>query len=83
MIMKSSLDNYFATSDLACCAAIITIGFTLEAIDKTNPKASFLFLRSVELDKALEAYWRGELRVEPQSYFNQLRNIKARLYEQN
>jgi hypothetical protein len=32
------------------------------------------------LDGLIELYWRGELKIEPRSYFSALREIKARLY---
>lgn len=79
--IRLRVDDYFSTSDLALAGAI-ALYFPLEAIDKTQNqyKAQFLFKRDRSLDKLVEAYWRGELKVEPQTYFNQLKNIKARLY---
>jgi hypothetical protein len=79
--MSESLNDYYSTSDFALATAI-SFWYPIEAIDKTNPqKAQFFFKRNKELDELIEAYWRGELKVEPQNYFNQLRNIKSRLYE--
>jgi len=74
--------EYYKTSDLALAAAI-SIWYPLDAIDKTeNPhKAAFLFRRDEQLDNFVESYWRGELKVNPQMYFNTLKNLKARLYE--
>jgi hypothetical protein len=74
------LKDFYATSDLALATAI-SLWLPLEAIDKTNPtKAVFLFKRDENLDQLIEAYWRRELKVEPQAYFAQLKAIKARLY---
>lgn len=68
------------TADLALAAAI-SLFYPVEAIDRQNPKkAQFIFKRNEDLDALIESYWRGELTVEPQAYFNQLRVIKARLY---
>ena len=76
------LNNYYSTSDLALASAI-SLHYPLQAIDRQNPhKAQFLFKRDEQLDKLIESYWRGELQVEPQTYFNQLKNIKARLYSE-
>jgi len=76
------LKDYYSTSDLALATAI-SLWFPIEAIDKTNPhKAIFLFKRNEELDRLLEAFWRRELKVEPQAYFNQLKLIKSRLYSE-
>lgn len=73
--------NYFyKTSDFAL-AAVISLYYPIEAIDRKNPnKVQFFFKREEGLDELIEKYWRRELRIEPQAYFNQLRIIKARLY---
>jgi len=70
----------FRTSDLAL-ATTISLFYPIEAIDKQNPrKAYFVFKREEGLDELIEKYWKGELRIEPKTFFNQLRVIKARLY---
>ncbi|HLL60640.1 MAG TPA: DUF5659 domain-containing protein [Candidatus Nitrosocosmicus sp.] len=75
-----ALNNYYSTSDLAL-AATISLFYPLESIDKTNPhKAEFLFKRDASLDQLIESYWRRELKVEPQTFFTQLKFIKNRLY---
>ena len=72
--------NYYATSNLDL-ATVISLSYPLESIDKTNPyKAIFLFARDENLDQLIETYWRGELRINPITYFNQLKILKARLY---
>jgi len=73
-------NDFYKCSDLSL-ATTISLHFPIEAIDRQNPrKAEFLFARNQELDNLVESYWRGELRVEPQNFFNQLRIIKTRLY---
>lgn len=74
--------NYYYTSDLALATAI-SLWYPIDAIDRQNPrKASFLFKRNAKLNELLEAYWKRELKIEPQEYFNQLKAIKARLYSE-
>jgi hypothetical protein len=70
----------FSTFDLSL-ATTISLFFPLEAIERDGTRARFLFKREDGLDKIIEAYWRRDLKVEPQSYFQQLRFIKTRLYE--
>lgn len=78
----SNINDYYSTSDLALSTAI-SLYYPLEVIDRTNPqKAQFLFKKDEGLDQFVESYWRGELRIEPQTYFNQLKTIKARLYSE-
>lgn len=82
MIMTKNLklNDYYSTPDLAL-ATVISLSYPVEVIDRQNPhKALFLFKREQGLDQLIEAYWRRELTVEPQAYFNQLKNLKARLY---
>ena len=75
-----NLNNQYSTSDLALATAV-SLFYPLEAIDRTNlSKAQFLFIRDENLDQYIEAFWRRELKVEPQAYFNQLKVLKSRLY---
>ncbi len=79
--MTLDTKDYYFTSDLALAAAI-SLYFPLEVIDRTNPnKAQFLFKRDESLDQLIEAFWRNEMKVDPQIYFNQLKVTKSRLYE--
>jgi hypothetical protein len=72
--------DFYRTSDLAL-ATTISLFYPIEAIDKQNPrKAYFVFKREEGLDELIEKYWKGELRIDPKMFFNQLRVIKARLY---
>ena len=75
-------NDFYRTADLAL-AATISIFVPLEAIDKTDyRRAYFIFPQSEELEELVAAFWRKELKVEPQAYFDQLRTIKTRLYAQ-
>mgnify|MGYP001610450747 FL=1 len=72
--------NLYRTADLALAVAIYLF-FPLKAIDRLNPrKAMFCFEQNKKLDELVEKYWHGELKVDPQAYFNALRIIKTRLY---
>ena len=80
MIKKLQEKDFYKTADLAL-TAVVFLFYPLEAINKQNPrKAQFLFKQDADLDELIEKYWKGELKVEPQAYFNALRVIKARLY---
>lgn len=72
----------FRTADLALTAALCVSGFVVEDVDRVSPQRSvFVFENGEELREAVNRYWKRELRVEPQDYFNQLKTIKARIYE--
>ena len=79
--MNQLLDeNYYSTNDLSL-ATTISLWYPIEEIDRSNPrKAFFIFRKTPELEKLIDQYFRNEIKVSPQVYFNQLRVIKARLY---
>lgn len=74
--------NFYLTSDLALATAI-NMHVPMESINRSNPrKAVFVFKRSTDLEKIVDSFFRNEMKVTPQGYFNQLRDIKARLYSE-
>jgi hypothetical protein len=76
-----SENTLFRSADLALATAV-SLFYPLEAIDRENPrKAQFVFKRDAGLDELIQSYWRRELKVEPQSYFDAMRLIKGRLYD--
>lgn len=79
---RLKLNDYYSTSDLALATAL-SLFYPVDSIDRQNPhKAVFLFKRKgIEIDQLIETYWKGELKVNPATYFQQLKIIKARLYE--
>lgn len=80
MTTQNNID--FRTADLALTAALCVSGFVVEEMDRVSPSRSvFVFEKGEELLEAVNQYWRKELRVEPQDYFNQLKILKARIYE--
>jgi hypothetical protein len=81
MTITDENENYFSTSDLAL-SATLSLYFPLESVDKTNPqKVEFFFKKSPDLEKLVDDFWRGQLLVEPQAYFNRIKGIKARIYD--
>jgi len=79
--MTKALDvDFYLTSDLSL-AATLSLFFPLVEIDKSNGrKAVFLFRKSAELEELVESYFQNAIKVVPRAYYNQLRDIKARLY---
>jgi len=82
MTMTEDSRDEFRTADLSLTAALGVSGFVVEEMERVSPTRSvFIFQSSTELQEAMSAYWRGDLRIEPQSFFNQLKSLKARIYE--
>ena len=70
----------FTTNSLSLAAAL-SLTFPIESVDKTDPrKAQFVFKMTPELDEQVNQFWRQEMRVDPLKYFDEIRNIKSRLY---
>jgi hypothetical protein len=83
MIMKTTEQTeFYKTADLALVAVLLLfIPDSLEVCDRTNPhKVLFAFRRSGELDELVAKYWKRELKVEPQAFFNELKLAKVRIY---
>lgn len=78
--MSQQLPLTYLTSDLAL-ATTLSLQFPIEDIDRSNPrKAVFVFRRSPALEELVDAFFTNEFKIAPQVYFNQLRDVKARLY---
>ena len=74
-------DFFFKTSDLALATAISVLGVAIEAMQQTDgQRMVFIFTKSDKVQDIVNRFWRGELLVEPQSYFNQLKVLKTRIY---
>lgn len=78
-------NNYYKTADLALVAVLLLfIPDSLEVVDRGNPhKVLFCFGKSPDLDSLVKRYWSRELHVEPQAFFNELKQVKVRIYAEN
>lgn len=80
---KALDDNFYLTSDLSL-AATLSLFFPLIEIQRTSSRKSmFVFERSSKLEELVESYFHNAIKVVPRAYYNQLRDIKARLYSSN
>ncbi len=74
-------EDHFFTFDLGLAAALVTLGYDLVVIDKTNrAKAQFTFRRQSEIQVAMERYWRGDLLLSARHLFDAQKMLKNRLY---
>lgn len=79
--MKNQNENYYETQSLSLAATLISLGFTLDSVDKTsNGKSTFIFPRTSNLDEAIESFWKRELRVEANAFWEAQRFLKSRIY---
>ncbi|KKS58162.1 MAG: hypothetical protein UV24_C0030G0003 [Candidatus Nomurabacteria bacterium GW2011_GWA2_42_41] len=80
MEIVSNKDLY-QTSDIALASVLLSYGLKLEAVDKRNPKAIFLFQKEKGVEQLAEGFWSHNLQVDPLLYFNSLKELKTRLYQ--
>ena len=75
--------NYVYTYDLGAAAALISAGFKLALLDKTNPnKVQFAFEREAGIEGVMDDYWANRLEVKARSFFDNLKMLKNRLYSE-
>jgi hypothetical protein len=83
--MEGTLEekDFFKSSDLSLIAALQLYGYQVVAMDRSNSeKVVFVIERDEKLSELIQAFWSRSLRVEPLAYFESLKNIKARIYQQ-
>ncbi|PIR89605.1 MAG: hypothetical protein COU07_01775 [Candidatus Harrisonbacteria bacterium CG10_big_fil_rev_8_21_14_0_10_40_38] len=75
-------NELYRTADLSLTAALSCLGFVIQDVEQLNSRrAVFTFENTRELAEAVARYWRREIKVEPQDFFNELKTIKTRIYE--
>lgn len=76
-----SEQSYYQTSDLALCNTLVSLNYQIEFIERNGDQRKVFYIkRDGNLDKIIEQYWTRQLRIEPIAYCNNLKNIKARIY---
>jgi hypothetical protein len=61
--MSDTTKKYF-TYDLGCAAALVTVGFELKSLDRSNRKIGFEFSDNSNLQKAINDYWSNHLNTD-------------------
>ena len=75
-------DKQYKTTDMALATTLAVLGTYIQGVDRSDPrKIEFIFTNSEDLQKAVKAYWAKELLVEPLQFFNEMRTIKSRIYD--
>ena len=69
--------NIFQTPDLGCAAGLISAGFTLKDLNRSNPKKiQFYFVHEAGIEEASADYFADRLQVNSRTYFDNVRNLK-------
>lgn len=73
--------SFYETQSLSLAATLICLGITLDSVTKDQEvKATFIFPQTKELNQAIELFWKRELKVEPNSFWEAQRFLKSRIY---
>jgi len=75
------MNQKFSTYDLGLATVLITLGYKLLKLDKTNPKkVRFVFKEEKGIDQAMLDYWNDEIKLPAQTLFNNQKMLKNRIY---
>lgn len=73
--------DLFITFDIGLSAALISLGYELKNVDKTNLKKSkFVFGRDEHIDKMINEYWNGKLVLPARALIENIKMLKNRIY---
>jgi hypothetical protein len=76
------MNNLFETSDYHLCVTLCVLGYILVSIDRTNPNRNiFQFKNEQGLQNDVEAFFKGNLRLDPRLVLLQAKLVKNRLRE--
>ncbi len=74
-------ETYYETVSLPVAATLISLGISLDSIEKTpEGKSIFIFPQTKELQQIIELFWQRTLKVEPNSFWEAQRFLKSRIY---
>lgn len=75
-----SVADYFWSSDFPLCAAL-AMNHPIVAENRMDPhRVEFIFKRNQDVEETIKRYWRNELLVDPQRYWETQRRLKSRLW---
>jgi len=75
------MNKNFSTFDLGLAAVLVTLGYELLKLDKTNPKkVRFVFRQEKGIEQAMVDYYKDEIKLPAQTLFNNQKMLKNRIY---
>lgn len=78
---KTSTQDLFITFDIGLAAALISLGYELKNVDKTNLKKSrFIFKRDEHIDKMINEFWSNKLLLPARTLIENIKMLKNRIY---
>lgn len=73
--------NEFSTFDLGLATVLITLGYELLELDRSNPKkVRFMFKREKNIEGVMGDYFNDKIKLPAQTLFSNQKNLKNRIY---
>jgi hypothetical protein len=74
-------NKMFLTFDLGLATCLVSLGYELWNLDKTNPKkVQFIFKRADGIDMVVNDYWQDDLKINARTLFDNQKMLKNRIY---
>jgi len=71
----------FSTFDLGLASVLVTLGYELLGLDRSNPKkVRFIFKREKNIEGVMSDYFNDKIKLPAQTLFNNQKNLKNRIY---
>jgi len=75
------MNQNFSTYDLGLATVLITLGYELLKLDRTNPKkVRFVFKEGKNIEKVMIDYFNDKIKLPALTLFNNQKNLKNRIY---
>jgi hypothetical protein len=71
----------YKTNDFALSASLLAMNFKVQKLEKLGSgRVVFYFENSNNLLEAVDDYWQDKLAINPKTFFNAQKELKARMY---
>ena len=75
------MNQKFSTFDLGLATVLVTLGYELLGLDKSNSKkVCFIFKREKNIEQLMNDYWNDKIKLPAQTLFNNQKMLKNRIY---
>ena len=75
------MNQNFSTYDLGLATVLITLGYKLLELDRTNlKKVRFIFREEKNIERVMIDYFNDEIKLPALTLFNNQKNLKNRIY---
>lgn len=79
--LRPEQTDCFYTYDLGCAAALMSLGFDLLSLERTNPrKVQFQFQKINTIDESANDYFLGKLEIKARLMFDNIKTLKNMIY---